>query len=209
MAKKAIKKRWVKIIATKDFNEAQIGETYVTDPKACVGKKVTCSLGVLGIDTRQNINVTFQISNMMGDKLVANLVGYRIMPSSVKRMSRRLREKLDDSFIVLTKDGVKVRVKPILVTRFKTTSSVKKALRASARNKIALMFESVKYIDIMKDIIGHRVQKKLFDGLKKTFPLSVCEIRWLIRLEDKKSPVDAKPELKVATEEPKTTVAQV
>ena len=112
------KKQWYNIIAPKQFDNVVIGETLVYEPGAMLGKTLSHSLMNLTNDTkRQNINIHFKVVEIDGDNAKTSIVGYQIIPSTVKRFVRRNSEKMDLSFTCDTADNVFLRVKPLVITK--------------------------------------------------------------------------------------------
>ena len=62
-AQKKGKKVWVKINAGPEFNNIELGESYVHSPEDLMGKKFKINLSMLTGDMRkQNSNITFKIN---------------------------------------------------------------------------------------------------------------------------------------------------
>src|SRR3989338_10791948 len=90
------KKQWFPIMAPKQFDNVVLGETLVNDPNAMLGKTLSHSLMNLTNDSkRQNVNIHFRVVEVEGDKAKTKIIGYQIIPSSVKRFVRRNSEKMD------------------------------------------------------------------------------------------------------------------
>jgi ribosomal protein S3AE len=196
------KKQWVKIVAPAAFEGIELGETYVNEKKEVIGKKI--SVNIMNISRgyrRQNIDVSFEVTGMHEDKAVTEFIGYQIIPSSTKRMVRRGKNKISDSFVAKTADNKFIKIKPILVTRSKTNGSVQTLLRKSMRQYLAGMIAKQKLDDFAKEVVAHRIQKGMFHVAAKIFPLSVCEIRWLHVTKEKNS-VEKVKEMQKAKEEP-------
>jgi ribosomal protein S3AE len=199
--KGAAKKRWIQILAPRIFNQQVIGETYVYDPREALGKPIAVNLMTLTRNPKQQgINVSFLITGQHEDKLTSDFTGFRIMPSVVRRMMRRGRDKIEDSFLCTTSDGKKIRIKPIIVTRSKAKSSILAALRKSMRQYLAKTASKTTYEQLSKDIIDHRLQREMRSAIAKIFPVSTCEIRWLILLKEESKPRQKKPEETKTTE---------
>jgi len=159
MAKGTIikKKHWVKIKAPKLFNERMMGESLVGEPQELVGRHITVNLMTLiGDPQRQTISVSFKITGIVNDVAVTEIIGYKILPASAKKMMRRNRSKIEDSFIVETVDKKLVRIKPIIVTRGRITGTVFASMRQLERAYLAKLISKTKF----EDIISNIVQKK-------------------------------------------------
>ena len=185
MAKTAKKKRWVQIIAPKLFNGQMLGETLVLDVKEALGRRVVTGTQALGVEGRHKANVEFEVVDTGGERLATQIVGYNISKAIVKRMIKRNRERVDDSFVLETQDDKQVRIKPLLVTRFSTSNAVTTAIRKRARGILALAVKKATYDQFMEQLISHRLQRQLFDKLKKIYPLATCEIRKVELLKTK------------------------
>ena len=190
MAKvKIAKKEWYPIIAPKVFQNAVLGETTVYEPQQMIGKGLTISLMSLTNDSkRQNINVNFEVVDVQNGKGLANVVGYSMAQSSIRRMIRRNIERIDMSFSCKTSDNKDLRVKPLLITRSATIGSVVAKIRRTAQDFITKYIGSVSYDGLINDLVTQKLQASLRKEINKIYPLRVCEIRSMeiVDLEKKK-----------------------
>lgn len=173
------KKQWYPIMAPKQFENAVLGESLVYEPQQMLGKTLSHSLMNLINDTkRQNINIHFKVVEVEGNNAKTSIVGYEIVPSSVKRFVRRASEKMDLSFNCETADNVFLRVKPLVIAR----SDVKGSIAAKMRNYIvAHLIRAIKkmnYEEFMAELISHKLQSEMRGTLNKIYPVKVCEIRY-------------------------------
>ena len=198
---KVKKKKWVEIVAPKIFNEISLGRTYVVQKEDILNKFITVNLMNITRDPKkQSINVTFRVNNTLGEKVKTEIVKYAMQPTAVRRFVRRQKDKVDDSFIVKSKDNIKIRVKPILVTIAPASKPVQSSLRAKARQVIANEIAKLSYEKFIEEVIQRAFQKKVKSQIKNIFPLAICEIRVA---EIVKTTKLAKEETKPAKEEPK------
>ena len=97
------KKEWYDIVATKLFNEMKLGETTVADVSSIIGKPLKVNLMSLTNDIKkQNSTISFVITQIKGDKAVADPVSFEVMPAAIKRNIRRQRDRIDASFVCYT-----------------------------------------------------------------------------------------------------------
>jgi len=219
MAKKgtkvvAKKKQWVQLVAPKLFNEQIIGESYVADPRQTVGRRITINLqSLVKTNRRQSISASFEVIGLRDGKAMTALTSYRVNPSTVKRMLRRNRDKVADSFACYTSDKVKIRVKPLLVTRSKAPRSVLSKIRKRLRDIISRHAAQATYDQMMDDVVQSKLQRLMYAAAKRIHPVHICEIRWIHRaagekvprLETKESPKEAP---KVEAQEKKEEVKE-
>ena len=179
-ASKVKRKKWIKIIAPKLFNNEIMGEIPVTEPKSLVGRCISVSLmGLIGDMKKQGTNVKFTITNVQGDRASTELVGYSIVPSSVRRLVRRGKERLEMSFICKTSDNKIIRIKPLMVPPIKLKGSVCVALRKTTSNYLTTNIAKLSFDNLIKDLITTKLQKSLKDELKKTYPLRIIEVAYV------------------------------
>lgn len=173
------KKQWFPIIAPKQFDNVVLGETLVYEPGAMLGKTLSHSLMNLINDMkRQNINIHFKIVEVDNGKAKTSIIGYEIIPSSVKRFVRRSSEKMDVSFACETADNVFIRVKPLVITKSDVKGSVAAKLRNSIVSFLAGTIKKMPYDEFIGDLISHKLQALMRENLSKIYPLKVCEIRY-------------------------------
>lgn len=181
------KKRWFKILASPQFHNREIGETYAEDPSTLVGRTVTVSMmSLTGEMKKQNINITFEIIEIRDEKAITQIRRYALTPSSIKRYVRKGRDRLDASFVCTTSDGREVKIKPFFLTVRTTGGTQQTALRKEAVKLIKETIKSIKYNDLFKEIIINKFQREVKNKLNKLYPLRSCEIRII---EEKKKKV--------------------
>jgi len=176
--KTGVKKTWYKVVAPRLFNNQVIGEIYIAEPSNAIGKKVPVNLTNLTRDMRQqNINVFFEINKISGSKFYSEFIGFKMVPSSIKRMVRRGKRKVDYSFKAETKDGYELVIKFIMVTIKLTNLSALTGLRKECEKNVKEMLKKMKYNKFVNSLVNHRIQSKLRKVLSKVYPLKICEIR--------------------------------
>ena len=132
------KKKWHKVLAPGLFQNQVIGETPALEPEMVMGRTVMVNLMHLTRDIKkQNVNVTFEIQKIQGDTAYTELKSYQINPSYIKRSVRRNRNRIDDSFVCKTKDGLMVQLKPFVLTRNLTNKSINTKIRSVAKRVIS------------------------------------------------------------------------
>lgn len=179
------KKVWMQLIAPPLFGRAVLGETVVEEPKKMIGKTIELSLmSLTGDMKKQNVYVTFAVQDIVDGKGQTQIVRYDVSPSSIKRVVRRGRGRVDASFICQTKDGKKIQIKPFFLTTHETKRSILTSLRKYATGCIATYCAAYDYETIMKDIISGKLQSGLRTALHKIYPIKTSEIRMLHLAKD-------------------------
>ena len=172
------KKKWVTIVSPKLFNNRGLGESYCYDTKSLVGRNINVSLmSVTDDPKKQSIEVSFKINDVKNDTLHTELIGYEILPVHVRRMSKKAKMKVEDSFSCVCKDGVKVRIKPLIMTKDEVHNSVATSIRKAVHTFIADYLKQNSFEDSFKGIVNNDLQKNLKDVIKKVYPINSCMIR--------------------------------
>ncbi len=172
------KKKWYTVVAPKELSSIVIGETPATEVELLKGRTVKANLMTLTNDMKkQNITVTFRITGVKESIAESDLTGYEITPAHVRRLIKRAKDKVEDSFEYETKDGQKIVIKPLLLTKCKAQRGVLTGLRMAARAEIAKEAKKKGFIELVLSIVNNELQKDIKQAIKKVYPVSIVEIR--------------------------------
>jgi len=177
-AKEGKKKHWVKIVAPAEFGNKIIGETICSEAKNVIGRTLKINVfSITGDFKKQNTHLAFVVKDVKDNQASTELYRYYVSLSHLKRMVRKAKNKIDDSFIVDTKDKTKIKVKPVMLTKQKTSRSVLTSLRKHSREIIGNYSKVNSFSNFIRDIISNKVQVITKKELKKVYPLSLYEIK--------------------------------
>lgn len=183
VVQKQKKKKWYQIYAPDLFRGQVIGESLASDPNMLMGKRLSVNLMNLTDDPKkQNFRLVFKIVKIDGDKALTEIIAYEMLLTHVKRMMRKGVEKIEDSFVVQSKDNVNIRLKPLLLIRNKVNHSVSTAIRKKDQEVMSDEAKKQDYSDILRSIITNKLQKQSREALTKIYPLAACELRIVERL---------------------------
>lgn len=178
------KKKWIEIVAPKEFNGAVIGETLCSELNSVIGKRLSVNLMQLSGDIKkQGINIKFKIDKISGNQALAEIMGYELSSSYLKRLTRRTKGKLEDSFLAESKDKVKFRIKPLMFAKNETKDSIMAHLRKEIRNFFIENSAKLDFSQVIYSVISNQFQKELKQSLKKIYPISISEVRVLERVK--------------------------
>jgi small subunit ribosomal protein S3Ae len=184
------KKVWLSIYSPESLGNLMLGESNVYEKEELIGKTLSLNLATITNDMKkQNINVTFKVTDVSDNKGRAQLVDYVLVASYLKRLVRRSREKIEDSFLARTKDGHIVRVKPIARTNADTFNSIITKIRLGMKALIRTALKERTYEEFVNDLISLKIQKEMKEKLNKIYPLKYIDIRQ-VSLEEKGKLVD-------------------
>lgn len=201
-ALKVIKKKWLQIRASKFFDNELLGECYVASPELLMGRTVSANLANLTGDIRQqSVTLKFIVNSMEGETGIADVIGYQMASSAIRRIVRRGSDRLDESFVCETSDGKKVRIKPMAITKTITNSAVHRSVRKMLINSLVKIVKLHTFDSLINEIITSKLQMAVKADLKKIYPLKAVEITslWLLAHE-KEAAAGVNAEAEGATE---------
>jgi len=150
-------------------------ELIANTPEELTGRTIKLDL------TRQlkgkSIEAIFKIELENG-KPVANPKKIVLMSYFIRRMIRKRISYIEDSFICPSQETMLI-IKPFLITRKRVSKAVRRTLRNKCKNWLEDYFSQKTNNEIFNEVLTNRMQKPLSLYLKKTYPLSLCEIRVL------------------------------
>lgn len=183
MAQKKVrkgKKKWFPIQAPKIFENQVVGETFIYESEQLPAKHITVNLMALtGNPKKQNMSVHFAVSGVKEGVASTRTLGIEMQQSSMRRLVRRGRSKIADSFLARTKSGQVVRIKPIIVTRTRADGDTQRALRKRSRTLLAEFIGKYPFDTVINEVVHMRLQKFLKDELSAVYPVRSVDIREL------------------------------
>jgi len=184
----AIKKQWYEIMSPKLFGEKVVGETLAVDPKNLIGRKVAVSLMEVSRNySKFYIKLDLQIDRVEGGKAFTKFVGHDIMRERVYRMVQRHGRRVDVIQDVVTKDGVKLRIKTVFMLMSRVGTSTKNSARSVAKEFINNFAGEKKFEELVELIIRGDLQSHLQKECSRVYPVSGMEIRKTELLGQKKA----------------------
>ena len=158
-ALKIIKKKWLQIRASKFFDNELLGDCYVASPDLLMGRTVAANLANLTGDIRQqSVTLKFIVTSMEGEAGIADVIGYQMASSAIRRVVRRGSDRLDESFVCETSDGKKVRIKPMAITKSITTSGIQRLIRKMLTSSIVKHVKKHTFDSLINEVITSKLQ---------------------------------------------------
>lgn len=176
--KKAKRKFPVEIVAPEFLGSKKLGSSNVTDLNSLVGKTSKISLMyITGSVKNQNVRLTFKVNEVNSGLAKTQLAIYQQIPYYLNRHVKVDADLIEDSFVVTSKDGLNVRVKPFIVTKQSASGLVKGVIRSNTKEIIAKELASKTYDEFMNEVLGGKVQVGFRNALKSVLPLKAFEFK--------------------------------
>tara|TARA_Y100000310_G_C20663035_1_gene805846 strand:- start:362 stop:1303 length:942 start_codon:yes stop_codon:yes gene_type:complete len=188
------------VVRRKKFQEVDV--PLIKGKIELIGESVSDIAGkTIKLDlTRQlkgkSVEVVVKVINEK-EKAVAVPIKMKLLSYFIRRMIRKKISYVEESLLIPSQESMLV-VKPFLITRKRVSKAVRKALRNRAKNWLEDYISQMTDREVFDEVLSNRLQKPLSLVLKKTYPLSLCEIRILeIKRPLEKSEVPKKAARKV------------
>jgi len=179
------KKKWIPIFASAEFGNQEIGETYIDEAEHAVGRTVEVNLMMLTRDPKkQNFNVMFEITSVKNNQAFSKLCAYNIQVAQLKRITKKGKNKLDDSFVYESKDEKKITIKPIMITKAMTYKTSLKLIRKTCREFLKEHIKNITGSQAMREVIDGSIQREIKNAVKRVTPVINCTIKTAL-LQDK------------------------
>ena len=178
MAKKSKGKKWYTILAPKMFGKVEIGRTVTDDPEKIVGRKISVSLMNLLNDFRKYyMKFSFRVVSIDGEHAITEFDGSECVRDYIYRMVRRRSRRVDTIQDLVTKDGVKIRVKSLAIIPRQVKTSVKDTVRDSIREIVKNEVERSTMEEFIKRIISDDIKHRILRESGRIYPIRNFEIR--------------------------------
>ena len=178
VTKQKAKKKWFPVYAPQVFGGQLIGESNVFAAEQMKGKFINANLSTIVSDMKkQNIQVKLRVSKVVDGKGQTEVIGMQLVQSFVKRLVRRGRSKIDDSFVSKSKEGQLVRVKPMVITNSTCPASTATQIRLETKKLLTQRLQKTGFVNMIQDILSLKLQKELKEKLVKIHPIRSVDIR--------------------------------
>ena len=177
---KTKKKIWFKVVAPKLFGNKEIGESYLPNVEKALGRTMQVNLrNLTGNVKDQNSYVSFSIDKAEGSTLRTETIGFWLTPQHVKRAVRKNTARMDDYFVLKTKDGKTLIAKTLMISRARLQRSLKSSLRKQLGEALKAEVAKNTLDGVVSLIIGYKLQAGIKKKLGKLTPLKEVAIRSL------------------------------
>ncbi|MEM2839646.1 MAG: 30S ribosomal protein S3ae [Thermoplasmata archaeon] len=171
-------KQWYRLLAPEMFNLALIGESPAETPDNIMGRTIEATVQDLTGDfSKMHIKLRFKVHDVRGLDAHTLFVGHDLTSDYVRRQTRRKRSKTDAVVEVTTKDGWKLKVKPMGVSEQRIQSSQRTAIRHIMEDVLTKAASECTIGEFVKKMVDGDLGKMMADRGKTIVPLKRIEIR--------------------------------
>lgn len=171
-------KTWFKIYAPEMFNSIELGETPATTPDELSDRITEATVQDLTGDfSKMHIKLRFKANSVKGNEIHTQFMGHDLTNDYVRRLTRRKRTKTEHVVDAVTKDGYKIRVKPMVVTERRIQSSQETSLRNTMVSVVRSQASTLLLSEVIKAIVSGDMAKDISNATKVIIPMKKVEIR--------------------------------
>lgn len=171
------KKAWYTIVAPEEFERKEIGETLAEKPENLIGRVILVSgRDLANQPKKQHIKIKFKISKVAGNKASTDAVGHIIKDDFIRRLMRRRSSKIMSVKNYKSKDDKNVKVKIVIVTDRKASSTQKTSIKKAAEDSAVKIFSEIESRKIVDEIVFGTIPNKIYPRLKTIFPIKRIEL---------------------------------
>ncbi|RMF91162.1 MAG: 30S ribosomal protein S3ae [Methanobacteriota archaeon] len=171
-------KKWYDIIAPPMFGEQEIGETFSSDPSNLVGRTIEVPLSTLtGNFSKQHVILKFQIIEVHEKMAKTRFVGHMITREYMRSLIRRKTTRIEGVSDVVTKDGVKVRIKALALALGRAQVLQEKLIRKILHDVAARHAKKMDLDTFIHDVVIGKIPSAMYREAGKIYPLKRLEVR--------------------------------
>jgi small subunit ribosomal protein S3Ae len=171
-------KDWYSILAPDMFDRAKIGETLSDDPQKLIGRIVEVTAQDLTGDfTKIHIKLHFRVDEIRENEAHTSFLRQDLTSDYVRRLARRKRTRIEETFLVTTRDKMDLRIRPVAITEQRIQSSNQSSLRKVLGEELKKIASESLLQDFLKNLISGQLSKRLAQACKHINLINRIEIR--------------------------------
>lgn len=171
-------KKWYDIMAPSTFGEQKIGETLAADPDTIMGRTIEVPLsGLIGDFSKQHIILKFQVTEVHDKVAKTRFVEHFITREYMRSLIRRKTTRIEGVSDVLTKDGIKVRIKSIALALGRAQELQEKMIRKIMHDVAETNAKDLEFDKFVNNIVTGKIPSAMYRQAGKIYPLKRLEIR--------------------------------
>ena len=171
-------KEWYNIEAPAFIGRNDIGTTPADDPRNLIGRIVITTVGDLTGDfSKHNIKLHFEINDVTGNVASTRFMGHEITTDYLRSIVKRQTSRIDTNISVTTKDGSKMRIKPISFTVKRARTSQIKAIRNVMDEIVVKRASELGYEHFVEEVVTGKLAANIYRNSKSIYPIRRVEIR--------------------------------
>ncbi|NPA38266.1 MAG: 30S ribosomal protein S3ae [Candidatus Nanohaloarchaeota archaeon] len=173
------KKQWFKVMAPDIFDkDKELVETPAFKSDQLMGRIVELPMTELTKSFKHyKYKVFLKIVDVKGEKANTVYWGHELLRDVISRMVRKRTSRIDLIEDVTTKDGVKVRVKLLLITRGRIQTTLKSRIRKEMKAYLEEQISKMTLKEFLDSFLSETFQRGLAERVKSLHPTAYVDVR--------------------------------
>jgi small subunit ribosomal protein S3Ae len=177
MPKSKKAKVWLKLITPEFLGKKEVGEIPANEPEAARERRVILSaIDVLGDFNKYYLKFIFKIGEIDNQNAFLYFDGLECTRDYIARMIRRKVDRTDLVVDKVTKDGIKLRIKTITVTR-KVPFGIKTKIRKKIDEILTQEVQTSTMQEFILKVLSDDFKNSIVSALHKIYPIRHFEFR--------------------------------
>ncbi|MBP2031063.1 small subunit ribosomal protein S3Ae [Methanohalophilus levihalophilus] len=171
-------KEWFTIETPEFIGRNVIGVTPADDSAKLVGRVIETTVGDITNDfSKHNIKLRLAVDNVNGNVANTRFIGHEITTDYLRSIVKRQTSRIDANLEVKSKDGRKLRIKPIAFTVKRARTSQIKGIRQVMEEAVEKRASELNFEQLVEEIVTGRLAANIYRAAKLIYPLRRVEIR--------------------------------
>lgn len=180
--RRAVVDKWKKkkeylIIAPKLLGNVEIGQTVADKDEKVIGRVAKVNLGqIMNQIQKRKYDVYLVISNVQGSNANTELRALELKANFVRRLIGRRCNKIEIVQYLDSKDGERIKVKTLCVTKRRIEKAKEKDIRRNIRKHIGMLVVKHSCNDVFDYVMNKELEKELISKVKNIAEMRGCVV---------------------------------
>jgi small subunit ribosomal protein S3Ae len=171
-------KDWFTIVAPKYFGEKELGKSFSAEPTDLIGRRFTVNAADLTNNfSKFYVKFFFKVVKVDGKKAFTEFDGLECMRDYISRMVLYYVKRMDAVQDLTTKDGVKLRVKSLVIAPKGIGEKSRRELKKKTVEMMADFVQNSTVEEFIKKVLSDETKNRIFQELRKIHPMRYFEVR--------------------------------
>lgn len=161
-----------------------VGHVLASEESSLIGRTISVLLSELTDDpSHTTVKIKFKVIGVKGGTAVTDLWGYELDRDFVRSLLRKGSSRVEIIFDAATKDGYRMRVSAIAVTRYGASQSQKKRMRKAMMSIVLNKCSRLNYSQLVQELVFGKVESDLYNEAKKFHRIKLAGVKKMKVLE--------------------------
>ncbi|MCS7138842.1 MAG: 30S ribosomal protein S3ae [Crenarchaeota archaeon] len=178
MVKQKGVKKWFPVIAPDYLGGKQICQLVTSNVSDLIGRTISLLLSELTDDpSHTTVKIKFKVIGIRGESALTDFWGYELDRDFIRSLLRKGSSRVDRIFEATTKDGYKMRITVLAITRYEASQSQKKKMRKAMMEIILNKCNKLNYAQFIQELVFGKIESDLYNEAKKFHRIKLAGVK--------------------------------